>query len=377
MLDLSAAFDTLDHTILVQRLRDIGVSGLALAWFTSYLNGRTTAIKINNDTSPPAPLHHGVPQGSTLGPALFNVYCAPLAAVIARHNIQFHMYADDTQLYTDFTITDKLTAFNKIENCICDIKSWLSANKLLLNEQKTDVIELTSANMTESVEIKVGGQAIQAKTCVRNLGVHLDDTLSMYDHAKEICKTAYFHLHCIRKIRPCLTLDTCKMLIQSLVISRLDNCNAVLHNAPNDVIGQLERVQKSAARVIVKMYKNDRNSITDVLFSLHWLPIRARVHYKICVLMFNVYHFQSPPYLASLIKPRSFRRSTRTSVRGNFVEVPRFSSVRYSAKAFAVAGPTLWNNLDDDLREITSLDKFKSRLKTYLFKKHYHELLPQ
>ena len=105
LLDLSAAFDTLDHTILMQRLSDIGIKDNALAWFRSYLSGRVTAVKIGTSTSSPTNVKYGVPQGSVLGPALFNIYCLPLASIIRKNKVPYHMYADDTQLYVDCDAT--------------------------------------------------------------------------------------------------------------------------------------------------------------------------------------------------------------------------------------------------------------------------------
>ena len=104
LLDLSSSFDTLKHTILLQQLHDIGINGNVLEWFRSYLKDRTTSIKVNRYASPSRDVVYGVPQGSVLGPALFNIYCIPLDHVIRRYNVSYHMYADDTQLYMVLTI---------------------------------------------------------------------------------------------------------------------------------------------------------------------------------------------------------------------------------------------------------------------------------
>jgi len=140
MLDLSAAFDTLDHVILIQRFRDyVGIKGVALEWFSSYLQDRTCSVKIGNYVSAPATLSWGVPQGSILGPTLFSLYMLPLEYIFKQHNINYHLYADDLQLYLPLEC-DGCTSFTNFYNCLTEVKGWLSNNFLQLNEDKTEFI---------------------------------------------------------------------------------------------------------------------------------------------------------------------------------------------------------------------------------------------
>ena len=142
LLDLRSAFDTLQHEILIQRLADIGVRDKALEWFRSYLVDRTTSVKVNNSRSCCSLVKYGVPQRSVLGPTLFNVYCRPLGRIIRKHDISYHMYADDSQLYVDFSPCDEKTALANLQRCIQEVREWLRENFLLLNENKTEVVFL-------------------------------------------------------------------------------------------------------------------------------------------------------------------------------------------------------------------------------------------
>ena len=141
LLDLSAAFDTIDHNILITRLSTwYGISGTALSWFTSYLTDRQQAIKIGNCFSDMLPTSCGVPQGSVLGPLLFTLYTTPLSSVIQGHNLDHHLYADDTQIYISLTTPDACRSLNQLRDCLQDVSLWMKNSKLKLNANKTEFI---------------------------------------------------------------------------------------------------------------------------------------------------------------------------------------------------------------------------------------------
>ena len=140
LLDLSAAFDTIDHTILLSRLDWFGVTGTALNWFESYLNGRCQRIKIGDCLSSKADLKFGVPRGSVLGPLLFTLYTTPLSSMIFEHAIPHHLYADDSQLYVSFASGDSAAALKGLLSCLASVQSWISTKKLKLNPDKTEFL---------------------------------------------------------------------------------------------------------------------------------------------------------------------------------------------------------------------------------------------
>ena len=141
LLDLSAAFDTIDHDILLDRLQhEVRIEGLALQWVKSYLTDRYQSVTINGQSSPLILLSYGVPQGYVLGPRVFTIYSAPIAQICRQHNVNVHMYADDTQVYLAFdmsSIGDDQNILVRVEACIVDIKLWMTKNKLKLNDDKT------------------------------------------------------------------------------------------------------------------------------------------------------------------------------------------------------------------------------------------------
>ena len=282
----------------------------------------------------------------------------------------FNMYADDSQLYIDFSSCDEKTARANLQQCIQEIKSWFRDNFLLLNEQKTELVKF--GKEFTGKHLQIGEVALCSSSSARSLGCTLDSSLNMSLHASRVCKSANYYLHCIRKIRNFLTMDACKLLVHSLVTIRLDYCNAVFCGARNDVIRQLERVQRRAARVVYRKYNNDHSSVTELIWGLHWLPIRARIQYKLLLLVQKAFIGSSPSYLADMMITRNTIRSTRSSHRVNLLVVPHHGVNKYSEKAFAVAGPHLWNELlTDELRGCNSLDTFKKKPRTLLFQKHY------
>ena len=145
LLDLSAAFDTLDHSILLQRFQErFGITGNALRWMTSYFHGRQQCVVINGARSDWKPVLWGAPQGSVFGPMAFSFYSAPIEDIIMSHGFECMIYADDTQIYFSFKDLEMDTAVSRIEKCVSDIRSWMITNHLMLNDSKTELLHLTS-----------------------------------------------------------------------------------------------------------------------------------------------------------------------------------------------------------------------------------------
>uniref|UniRef100_A0A8C1SEN9 Reverse transcriptase domain-containing protein n=1 Tax=Cyprinus carpio TaxID=7962 RepID=A0A8C1SEN9_CYPCA len=280
LLDLSAAFDTIDHTILLHRLEHfVGINGSALAWFKSYLYDRHQFVAVNEEVSYRSQVQYGVPQGSVLGPLLFTLYMLPLGDIIRKHGVSFHCYADDTQLYIS-SRPGETYQFEKLTECIVDIKNWMTSNFLLLNSEKTEVLIIgpksSACNDLERC-LSLDGCSVNSSSSVRNLGVLFDSNLSLESHVSSICKTAFFHLKNISKLRPMLSMSNAEMLIHAFMTSRLDYCNALLGGCSARLVNKLQLVQNAAARVLTRTRKYDH--ISPVLSTLHWLPIKHCIHF--------------------------------------------------------------------------------------------------
>ena len=204
--------------------------------------------------------------------------------------------------------------------CICNLiclYESLSSNFLLLNDKKTELMEYNSNGFNQNNNLVIGNTVINTQPCVTNLGCVLYVGLVMSGHAARMCKSAYHHLRCIRKIRNCIHMEACKLLVHSLVTSRLDYSNGILCGARKYVIKQLEGVQRISARVVCKAYTNHHSSMMELLWGLHWLPIKTRFNYKILLLVYKALNVSTPPYLTALLTRKSLCRVTRTPQKVN------------------------------------------------------------
>uniref|UniRef100_A0A9J8DEF0 Reverse transcriptase domain-containing protein n=1 Tax=Cyprinus carpio carpio TaxID=630221 RepID=A0A9J8DEF0_CYPCA len=214
LLDLSAAFDTIDHDILIDRLQNYtGIQGQALRWFRSYLSDRYHFVYLNGESSHLSPVKYGVPQGSVLGPLLFSIYMLPLGNIIRKYGISFHCYADDTQLYIS-TRPDETSKLSKLTECVKNVKDWMTNNFLLLNSDKTEILLIGPENITQNLvdyNLQLDGCIVTSST-VKNLGVILDSNLSFENHISHVTKTAFFHLRNIAKLRNMLPVPDAEKL---------------------------------------------------------------------------------------------------------------------------------------------------------------------
>ncbi len=373
LLDLSAAFDVIDHGILFERLESsYGIVGQSLQWIRSYLSDRHQKVVIGLDISDACDLPFGVPQGSVLGPKLYCLFSMPVGHICRRHGFSYHCYADDSQVYMVIKPRDNWTNyFQRLETCLEEISNWMSNNLLKLNQDKTEMIVFTSKHQSKNIptlKLTVGESVIESSTSVRSLGVQFDQHLTMEKQVASIVKSCFYHLSNIGRIRRYISEGACKTLVNSLVISRLDYANSLLYGINKDLMDKLQRVQNTAARLVTKTKKYDH--ISPVLAELHWLPVEFRPKYKILILTYLALHGIAPSYLQELVTVQESTRTLRSD--GNLrLLLPRVKTRFYGERQFNFTSAHLWNSLPVQIRHAKSIDCFKTQLKTHFYRLAY------
>ena len=236
---------------------------------------------------------------------------------------------------------------------------WLGSRQQLLNVNPDSIL--------------LGATTVRFQSSVVDLGVVLDSNLSMRDHVSRLCRTSYYQLRQLRVIRRSLTTRACTQLVHALVNSRLNYCNSLLSGITDQLLSQLQSVLRASARLVLQRRKFDPIS-NNIREKLHWLPIQQRIIYKLCLFVFRCLRGEAPAYLCEMLTPLSgvhLLRLLRSAAHGN-LHIPRTRTRTFGPRSFSVSGPSSWNKLPDNLKNIElTLQVFKSQLKTHLFHQAY------
>ncbi len=241
-----------------------------------------------------------------------------------------------------------------------------------INDTKTNftVINGPQRKTLDIPSLRVSEADIMSSTCIKTLGVHIDNTLSMQKQVNEVSRASFAKLTNMFKIKKCITEDGTKTMVLTMIPSGLDYCNSLYYGLPDCLLEKVYCVQKSAARLITLTGKYEHITPAFIALHFHWLPIKERCEFKILLLTYKCFNVLAPAYLEKLLHKRPDRGSRRDN--DNLLIVPKVNRVTFGGIAFKRAAPDLWNSIPSSLCKSKTVDIFKSGLKTLLLKSTFN-----
>ena len=270
--------------------------------------------------------------------------------------------------------TGQFETVTAIQHCVDDIRNWMTNNKVLLSDDKTEFVMIVTKQLLAKVNIEhilIGDCVIRAKEVVKNLGTWLDSTLSMNSHVNNTCSNASYYMFNIRRIRKYLSRRSTKRLIHAFVSSRVDCCLPAYH------LNKLQKVQNAAVRLIFQESKYCH--VRPLLYNLHWLPVKFRIDFRMLLLTYKAINGLAPFYLYELISlEKACKYKLRSDCDGLLLNPVKFKTLTTSEDrsfAAAAAAPQLWNSLPHAIRCSPSVASFKKTLKTFLLQKLFCDFI--
>ena len=389
MLDMSAAFDVVDHPILLNKMRLYGFSDCSLNWLKSYLSNRSQSVLIDGHLSEPLPVEAGVPQGSILGPLLYLLFTNDLPEVIhehhpgpndqehgpqAKHNIHCKecggmcLFADDSTYTKSSKDPTQLKA--EIDMKYQDIANYMSRNKLVLNTEKTHLLVMASraghrAHQNYDITLNTGTEIIKPVECEKLLGAIISNdmewNLHVRDHEKSMFRILTSRVNALSKVCKLGDFKTRKLIANGMFMSNLISLIQLWSGTSEFLLTFLQVIQNRAARLVTKLSWDTRTEV--LLNQLGWLSVRQLAYFHSLVLIYKTKQNGKPVYFKEKFS-KEFPRVTRLST-GNGIKVEQKIRNRLSKPNFSYRSVCHWNELPRELRVIQKLPEFKRRLKEW------------
>ena len=354
-MDLSKAFDCLPHGLIIAKLHAYGLELPACNLLFSYLHGRKQRVKISNSRSPWAVLTKGVPQGSILGPLLFNIFMNDLFLFIEKCHL--YNYADDNSLdsssenLTDVLYNLRHDGRNAIE--------WFAKNGMQANPDKFHFM-LFSPTPSEQQALQLcDGTHLMSETEVTVLGVTIDDRLCFSQHISSCCKKAARQLNALARISRHLNINSHRAVYNSFIMSNFNYCPLVWHFCGQVNNQKLEQIQERALRILFADYNSSYLELLNRAGTTTLLIQRLRL---IALAVFKSLHGLNPPCLNDMFSPKYVPYQLRDS---SLLEQSRCRTTTYGLRSMSYIGAKLWNDLPNDFKATTDFTDFKRMLQTW------------
>ena len=362
-MDLSKAFDTLDHKTLIHKLKSYGIRGLALAWFADYLMNRKQYVFFDSTESKKSIITCGVPQGSILGPLLFIIYMNDI--INSSPLLNFVLFADDTNIV--YSHKNRNTLNSILNNELNKVSQWFKCNRLSLNISKTNFIHFRNVNSPRvRLNLLIDNMPITEKITTKFLGVTIDSNLNWNEHIKNIHTTVSRNIGVLYRLRNFLTEKSLFILYNSFVLSHIMYCNIVWGNCATTKINSLLLLQKRALRIITN--SNYLAHSNPLFHRLKTLKVQDIHSLQTSIFMFKFSHDLLPALFHNTFQRNANIHSYPTRRSNDYhLENPKIILAHKSIKHH---GPDVWNSLPDAVKQSCALYSFKSLLKTYLISQY-------
>ena len=362
LLDLSKAFDSINHQRLLKKLTSVGASPATVKWFESYLSHRTQTLRIGSTLSDPLTISHGVPQGAILSPLLFCIYTNDLPNTPLTCEIE--SYVDDSKILRSFHTPESETAMLEIEEDLHRVAIWCCENHLLINPEKTKFLLLGTRQLMNRLPAQPSlsflGKTLTPVSSAKDLGLTLDSHLSYDDHISKLASSCLSKLMQINRVRQSFDQTTLLKIMSTLVFSKMFYCSTVWSNTTNKNITKLQLLQNFACKIVTGTRKYDH--VSPLLRQLNWKPVQQCLDHRDLVLTYKCVKNLAPEYLCKKFQKSPHDRATRNR---DLFQIPRFKTST-GQRTFSYRAVKLWNNLDKDVKDSKSLNSFKKALKALL-----------
>ena len=348
LMDLSKAFDCIPHDLLIAKMHGYGFSHESLTFFYSYLKRRKQNVKIGNTYSVFQILLSGVPQGSILGPILFNIFINDIYLFMEKSDL--HNFADDN---TIASAEDTLSALiEKLEAESQTAINWFKNNEMIVNPDKFQAIIINkNRNMDNEYSLNIGDSTITSAKSVTLLGIEIDNKLSFEDHVSYLCRKANNQLNAISRLKRYMGTNEKEILINSFVYANFNYCPLVWHFCPAKSLRKLEKVQERALRILFDDFDSEYESLLKKSGKCTMEIKRLRT---LGIEIFKTLNDLNPQFMKDV-----FQRTKWLTHKPLNLKVNSHNTVKYGDKSLATLGPHIWNSLPDKVKIETDLSSFK------------------
>ena len=356
-LDLRKAFDMVNHSILIKKLKLYLQNEASVSYFLSYLSERKQSVYLNGSFSISKIIKHGVPQGSILGPVLFCLYINDLPLCLTQHNAVIDLFADDSTLHTyDKNCT---TIQRTLQKSLDDIISWCSDNSMILHPKKTKSMLITTRQKHQInpliLDLNIESTQVEQVTNHRVLGAIIDNKLDWHPHINHMCNKMSCNLFLMSKLKPLVSTQALKLFFHAHILSCINYCSTLWSNASEVQLKRIDSLHKRG----IKLLTNSSHLTTEIYLKLHLLPLRQQLTFNGCVTMHKLHLAELPHYLTIFFQ-KGHDRNRSCLYR---LPLPRIDLFKNS---LAFWGATIWNMLPTACKDIISLPSFKNTLYYYL-----------